>query len=180
MQTLYWKLHRGTMRRLAFLRRSPGRSRIFQRRLAQATAVAWQLSTGADYRFRTTEGPPQSRVARLTGSYIAEVMRVATRRPWVRLRLAEVLNLLRPRRRCSALASWPVWRGTGSPASSALAPGGAGAYGRGRRRFAASATASKLLPGRLSNEGSRTGATCCPEWRPRSILRLEVIVEVKP
>jgi 2-polyprenyl-6-methoxyphenol hydroxylase-like FAD-dependent oxidoreductase len=76
--------------------RGPGRSHAFQRRLAQATAAAWQLSAGADYLFRTTEGPPQGRVARLTGSYVAGVMRAATRRPWVRQRLAEVLHLLRP------------------------------------------------------------------------------------
>jgi hypothetical protein len=76
--------------------RAPGRGRVFQRRLARATAAAWQISAGADYRFRTTEGPPQGRVARLTGDYLDGVMRAATRRPWVRQRLAEVLNLLRP------------------------------------------------------------------------------------
>ena len=76
--------------------RGPGRGRDFQRRLARATAAAWRLAAGADYRFRTTEGPPQGRVARLTGCYIAGVMRAATRRPWVRRRLAEVLHLLRP------------------------------------------------------------------------------------
>jgi 2-polyprenyl-6-methoxyphenol hydroxylase-like FAD-dependent oxidoreductase len=76
--------------------RGPGRGRVFQRRLARATAAAWRLSAGADYRFRTTEGPPQGRVARLTGWYIDGVMRAATRRPWARRRLAEVLHLLRP------------------------------------------------------------------------------------
>jgi 2-polyprenyl-6-methoxyphenol hydroxylase-like FAD-dependent oxidoreductase len=76
--------------------RGPGRGRDFQRRLARATAAAWQLSAGADYGFRTTEGPPQGRVARLTGGYLAGVMQAATRRPWVRRRLAEVLHLLRP------------------------------------------------------------------------------------
>jgi 2-polyprenyl-6-methoxyphenol hydroxylase-like FAD-dependent oxidoreductase len=76
--------------------RGPGRGLDFQRRLARATAAAWQLSTGADYRFRTTEGPPQGRVARLAGCYISGVMRAATRRPWVRRRLAEVFHLLRP------------------------------------------------------------------------------------
>ncbi len=74
----------------------PGRCRVFQRLLARATAAAWQLSTGADHRFRTTEGPPQGRVARLTACYLAGVMRAATRRAWVRRRLAEVLHLLRP------------------------------------------------------------------------------------
>jgi 2-polyprenyl-6-methoxyphenol hydroxylase-like FAD-dependent oxidoreductase len=76
--------------------RGPGRSRVFQRYLARATAAAWQLSAGADYGFRTTQGPPQGWIARLTGRYIAAVMRAATRRPWVRRRLAEVLHLLRP------------------------------------------------------------------------------------
>jgi 2-polyprenyl-6-methoxyphenol hydroxylase-like FAD-dependent oxidoreductase len=74
----------------------PCGGRIFQRRLARATAAAWQLSTGADYSFRAIEAPPQGRVARLTGRYVAAVMRAATRRPWVRRRLAEVLHLLRP------------------------------------------------------------------------------------
>ena len=76
--------------------RGRGRGRLFQHRLARATAAAWQLSAGADYRFRTMEGPPQGRVARLTGTYIAGVMRAATRLPWVRRRLEEVLHLLRP------------------------------------------------------------------------------------
>jgi 2-polyprenyl-6-methoxyphenol hydroxylase-like FAD-dependent oxidoreductase len=76
--------------------RGPGRGRVFQRRLARATAAAWRLSAGADYRFRTTEGPPQGRVARLTGCYIAGVMRAATRQPRVRRRLEQVLHLLRP------------------------------------------------------------------------------------
>jgi hypothetical protein len=75
--------------------RSPGRGRDFQRRLARATAAAWQLATGADCAFRTAEGPRPGRVARLTGLFLAEVMRAATRRPWARRRLAEVLNLLR-------------------------------------------------------------------------------------
>jgi 2-polyprenyl-6-methoxyphenol hydroxylase-like FAD-dependent oxidoreductase len=75
---------------------SPGRGRVFQRRLARATAAAWQLSAGADYGFRTTKGPRQGRIARLTGCYLAAVMRAATRRPEARRRLTEVLHLLRP------------------------------------------------------------------------------------
>jgi 2-polyprenyl-6-methoxyphenol hydroxylase-like FAD-dependent oxidoreductase len=76
--------------------RGSGRGLVFQRRLARATAAAWQLSTGADYRFRSTEGPSQGHVARLTGYYFAAVTLAATRRPWVRRRLAEVLHLIRP------------------------------------------------------------------------------------
>jgi 2-polyprenyl-6-methoxyphenol hydroxylase-like FAD-dependent oxidoreductase len=73
-----------------------GRGRVFQHGLARATTAAWQLSTGADHLFQTTEGPPQGRIGRLTGGYIAAVMRAATRRPWIRQRLLEVLHLLRP------------------------------------------------------------------------------------
>src|SRR5262249_23537708 len=69
--------------------RGPGGGRLFQRRLALATAAAWQLATGADYRFRAAEGPPQGRVGRLTGRYFDAVIRAATRRPWVRRRLAD-------------------------------------------------------------------------------------------
>jgi prepilin-type N-terminal cleavage/methylation domain-containing protein len=68
----------------------------FRRRLARATAAAWQFSAGADYRFRTTVGATPGRVAQLAGRHTARVMRAATRRPWVRRRLAEVLHLLRP------------------------------------------------------------------------------------
>jgi 2-polyprenyl-6-methoxyphenol hydroxylase-like FAD-dependent oxidoreductase len=73
-----------------------GRGRAFQRALARATAAAWQISTGADHRFRTTTGPPEVRVARLVGSYISGVIRAATKQPRVRRRLTEVLHLLRP------------------------------------------------------------------------------------
>jgi hypothetical protein len=76
--------------------RGPGGGRVFQRRLARTTAPAWQLATGADYRYRAVAGPPQGRVARLTGRYFDAVIRAATRRPWVRRRLADVLQLLRP------------------------------------------------------------------------------------
>jgi hypothetical protein len=76
--------------------RGPGRTRVFQRCLARATAGAWQLSSGADYGFRTTQGPPPGGIAQLMGSYLAAVMRAATTRPWVRRRLVEVLHLLRP------------------------------------------------------------------------------------
>jgi 2-polyprenyl-6-methoxyphenol hydroxylase-like FAD-dependent oxidoreductase len=72
------------------------RGRRFQHALAQATAAAWKLSTGADHGFRTTEGPSPGRVAKMTGRYIAGVMRASTRRSWVRRRLTEVLHLLRP------------------------------------------------------------------------------------
>jgi 2-polyprenyl-6-methoxyphenol hydroxylase-like FAD-dependent oxidoreductase len=77
-------------------RSGPGRGRVFQHSLARATAAAWQLSAGADYGFRTTEGTPQGRSSRLAGRYLARVMRAATRRPWVLRRLTGVFHLLHP------------------------------------------------------------------------------------
>jgi flavin-dependent dehydrogenase len=76
--------------------RGRGRGLVFQRRLAGATAAAWQLSAGADHRFRTTVGPPPGRLACLAGRHIDLVMRDATRQRWVRRRLTEVLQMLRP------------------------------------------------------------------------------------
>jgi hypothetical protein len=51
-------------------RRRPGRGQVFQHALARANATPWQLATGADYGFRTTEGSPEKWVARLTSRYL--------------------------------------------------------------------------------------------------------------
>jgi 2-polyprenyl-6-methoxyphenol hydroxylase-like FAD-dependent oxidoreductase len=84
----------------SWLRGRPVRDRVggrhFQRCLARATATAWNLAESADHRFRSTQGPPQGRVQRMISSYVGAVKRSATRRPWVRQRLTEVLHLLRP------------------------------------------------------------------------------------
>jgi 2-polyprenyl-6-methoxyphenol hydroxylase-like FAD-dependent oxidoreductase len=77
-------------------RHGRGRGRTFQHTLARETAAAWQLSTGADYRFQTVEGTPQGRFARMASRYLARVMRAATRRPGVMRRLAGVFHLLHP------------------------------------------------------------------------------------
>jgi 2-polyprenyl-6-methoxyphenol hydroxylase-like FAD-dependent oxidoreductase len=77
-------------------RHGPGRGRAFQHSLARATAAAWQLSTGADYGFETTEGTPQGRFAQMVGRYLARVVKAATRRPWVMRRLTGVFHLLHP------------------------------------------------------------------------------------
>ena len=133
--------------------RGRGRGRLFQHRLARPTAAAWQLSAGADYRFRTMEGPPQGRVARLTGTYIAGVMRASTRLPWVRRRLEEVLHLLRPP---SALfgpgvlarLAWDRLAGKFGAGSQR-----GGSAGRGRRRLATAAMESNFLPSGPSRKG---------------------------
>jgi 2-polyprenyl-6-methoxyphenol hydroxylase-like FAD-dependent oxidoreductase len=77
---------------------SPRACVAFQHDLGQTAAAAWQLSAGADHRFRTTIGPAESRGARLVGRYVALLMQAATRRPWLRQRLAEVFHLIRPPR----------------------------------------------------------------------------------
>jgi 2-polyprenyl-6-methoxyphenol hydroxylase-like FAD-dependent oxidoreductase len=77
-------------------RSGPGRGRVFQCSLARATAAAWQLSTGADYRFRTTEGTPPGRLAPLLGRHLASVMRASTRRPEILRRQTRVFHLLAP------------------------------------------------------------------------------------
>jgi flavin-dependent dehydrogenase len=134
--------------------RGPGEGRLFQHRLAQATAPAWELATGADYRFEAVAGPPQSRVARLTGRYFDAVIRAATRRPWVRRHLADVLQLLRPP---SALfgpgvLARVVWDrlagGLGAVQGSApIREGAESVHGRG--------DGVELSPGRTVEEGSR-------------------------
>jgi 2-polyprenyl-6-methoxyphenol hydroxylase-like FAD-dependent oxidoreductase len=77
-------------------RHSPSRGQVFQHALARATAAAWQLSTGADYGFETTEGTPQGRFAQLVGRYLARVMQAATRQPGAMRRLTGVFHLLHP------------------------------------------------------------------------------------
>jgi 2-polyprenyl-6-methoxyphenol hydroxylase-like FAD-dependent oxidoreductase len=125
-----------------------GRGRIFQHELTQATAAAWQLSTGADYQFRTTEGPPQGRIARLIGRYVAGVMRTATGRPWVRRRLTEVLHLLRTPSALfgPGMVARLAWDRLAA-ARPARAPGRLGVSGTGPTRFAESASSrSKSSP----------------------------------
>jgi 2-polyprenyl-6-methoxyphenol hydroxylase-like FAD-dependent oxidoreductase len=73
-----------------------GSGGVFQHSLARATAAAWQLSTGADYRFRTAEGTPQGWFARLAGGHLDRVMRAATWQPGILRRLTGVIHLLHP------------------------------------------------------------------------------------
>lgn len=68
----------------------------FQKRLARANTRPWLLATGEDYRYREAEGPPAGRVTRLMHRYLDRVFAVATRVPSVRVRLTEVIHLVRP------------------------------------------------------------------------------------
>jgi hypothetical protein len=69
---------------------------FFQSQLATANQHAWLLATGEDYRYREAEGPPPGRITRLTHRYLDRVTAVANRVPSVRLKLTEVLHLIRP------------------------------------------------------------------------------------
>ena len=91
----------------------PGTSLKFQRELARTVAAAWLLATGSDYRYRRTEGPPRRRSTQMMHRYVDALMRLSTCEAGVRLRLMEVLHLLRPPSCSTAPASWGRWRGTG-------------------------------------------------------------------
>jgi 2-polyprenyl-6-methoxyphenol hydroxylase-like FAD-dependent oxidoreductase len=78
-----------------------GLAAAFQKKLAKANSRAWLLATGEDYRYAEAEGPP-GRVTRMIHGYLDRVIAVATRSPSVRLRLMEVLHLIRsPASLCS-------------------------------------------------------------------------------
>jgi 2-polyprenyl-6-methoxyphenol hydroxylase-like FAD-dependent oxidoreductase len=73
----------------------PGLAARFQKRLAKANARPWLLATGEDYRYAETEGPRPGLVTRLTHRYLDRVTALSTRSARVRLRLIEVLHLIR-------------------------------------------------------------------------------------
>jgi hypothetical protein len=74
----------------------PGLGRAFQRRLARANSIPWQLSTSSDYRYPGVEGPPPGWMTRLMNRYVDQVIRLSTRHQGVRQRVLEVMHLLRP------------------------------------------------------------------------------------
>jgi 2-polyprenyl-6-methoxyphenol hydroxylase-like FAD-dependent oxidoreductase len=73
-----------------------GLSGRFQRRLAKATAGAWLLATGQDFRVRGVEGASPNAVARLTDPYMDRVMELSLRDLAVRRTLLEVFHMLKP------------------------------------------------------------------------------------
>jgi 2-polyprenyl-6-methoxyphenol hydroxylase-like FAD-dependent oxidoreductase len=79
-----------------------GLASAFQKKLAKANSRAWLLATGEDYRYAEAEGPPPGRLTRLMHGYLDRVTALSVRSPSVRLRLMEVLHLIRsPASLCS-------------------------------------------------------------------------------
>jgi 2-polyprenyl-6-methoxyphenol hydroxylase-like FAD-dependent oxidoreductase len=99
-----------------------GVSRRFQRRLARTNARLWLLATGEDFRCRETEGGRPGPLTRLAHRYMDRVILRATHDGAVRMRLLEVLHLLRPAQALVApRIAWAVLRPRAGHAP-ALAP----------------------------------------------------------
>src|SRR5262249_88836 len=73
-----------------------GLGRRFQAELADSNARPWLLATGEDYRYGEAQGPPPGLMTRLAHWYLDRVFDIATRVPYVRQRLMEVIHLVRP------------------------------------------------------------------------------------
>ena len=73
-----------------------GMSGRFQRRLAKATAGAWLLATGQDFRVRGVEGASANAATRLSHRYMDRVVELSLKDLAVRRTLVEVFNMLEP------------------------------------------------------------------------------------
>ena len=73
-----------------------GMARKFQKQLAKVNATPWQLSTGEDYRYKTTEGGSPNWITRMMQSYIDQVMPLTTENVMVRRTMLEIFHLLQP------------------------------------------------------------------------------------
>ena len=77
-------------------RGTAGLSGRFQSRLAKATAGAWLLATGQDFRVRGVEGAPANAATRLSRSYMDRVLELSLRDLAVRRTVMEVFHMLQP------------------------------------------------------------------------------------
>jgi 2-polyprenyl-6-methoxyphenol hydroxylase-like FAD-dependent oxidoreductase len=73
-----------------------GLGQRFQQKLAKINTEPWLLSTGQDYRYRSTEGGSPDWKTRLMHRYMNQVIRLSTEEVSVRRRLLEVFNMLEP------------------------------------------------------------------------------------
>lgn len=73
-----------------------GLARRFQKKLAKINAVPWLLATNEDYRYRGTEGQPPNLLTRFMHRYMDEVLQLTINKADVRLRLLEVIHMLKP------------------------------------------------------------------------------------
>jgi 2-polyprenyl-6-methoxyphenol hydroxylase-like FAD-dependent oxidoreductase len=81
----------------AHLKAAAGKHAIghaFQREVAAARRAAWTLSTGVDYRYQKTQGPPRAWHTRVMQRYIDRVVRLAAEREDVYRRLLHVMHMV--------------------------------------------------------------------------------------
>ncbi|GGV51859.1 NAD(P)/FAD-dependent oxidoreductase [Streptomyces spectabilis] len=70
-----------------------GLAAAYHRRLATLHDTCWLLSTTADSRFPTTEGPALTPTQRILGRYLTHVIRAGTRDPHVQKTFLNVVNM---------------------------------------------------------------------------------------
>jgi hypothetical protein len=73
-----------------------GRSGRFQRRLVKATAGAWLLATGQDFRVRGVKGASANAATRLSHRCMDRVLEPSLKDLAVRRTLAQVFHMLKP------------------------------------------------------------------------------------
>ena len=72
-----------------------GMAKKFQKHLAKVNSIPWELATGEDYRYRTTEGGSPNFITRLMHAYMDRLLPLTNYNVPVRLTLLEVFHLLR-------------------------------------------------------------------------------------
>ena len=72
-----------------------GMAQKFQKRLAKVNTISWELATGEDYRYRTTEGDKPNFTTKLMHAYMEQVLPLTNYNIFVRLTLLRVFHLLR-------------------------------------------------------------------------------------
>ena len=94
-----------------------GLARTVQRRVACATAPAWELATGTDIRFPEAIGRAPARLERLLWRYQSRLFRTALDRADLARELIEVFTLSAPTRRLlRPRVAWATLRGPRRPA----------------------------------------------------------------
>ena len=77
--------------------RKPLPTSIFQRQLAKDIQFAWNVATGSDSQFPTTEGAvSQSPVANLFQNYMERLLQKSQQEGWIHVRFTEVAHMLKP------------------------------------------------------------------------------------
>lgn len=72
-----------------------GMAQKFQKRLTKVHTIPWELATGEDYRYRTTEGGSPNLITKLMHAYMDRLLPLTNYDVSVRLTLIQVFHLLR-------------------------------------------------------------------------------------